>query len=58
VSSQIQSHDIVGTNRWLKLKTGARKNTDAETVTGGLELYQRKLGLALGFLHFITTAWR
>jgi hypothetical protein len=41
VSSQIQPHDVVGAIHWLKLKAGARKGADAETVTGGLDLARR-----------------
>jgi len=46
VSSHIQPHDVVGATHWLKLRAcplvlwraGARKGSDAETVTGGLDL--------------------
>ena len=41
MSSQIQPHDVVGATHWLKLRAGARKGADAETVTGGLDLARR-----------------
>ncbi len=41
VSSQIQPHDVVGAAHWLKLRAGARKGADAETVPGGLKLARR-----------------
>ena len=33
VSSLIQPHDVVGATHWPKLRAGARKGADAETVT-------------------------
>ena len=33
MSSQIQPHDVVGATHWPKLRAGARKGADAETVT-------------------------
>ena len=41
MSSQIQPHDVVGATHWLKLRAGARKGADTETVTGGLDLARR-----------------
>jgi hypothetical protein len=41
VSSQIQPHDVVGATLWLKLRAGAMKGVDAETLTGGLDLARR-----------------
>jgi len=41
VSSQIRSHDVVGVSYGLKLRTGAMKGADAETLTGGLDLARR-----------------
>ena len=32
---------IVGATHWLKLRAGARKGADAETVIGGLDLVRR-----------------
>ena len=42
VSSRLQfrPHDVVGATHWLELKAGARESAGAETVTGGLDLYQ------------------
>jgi len=36
VSTQIQPHDVVGATDWLKLKAGATKGSDADTVTEGV----------------------
>jgi len=36
VSIQIQPHDVVGANDWLKLRAGAMKGADADTVTEGV----------------------
>ena len=36
VSSQIQPHDVVGATDWLKLRAGATKGADADTVTEGV----------------------
>ena len=41
VSIQIRPHDVVGVTHWLKLRVGARKGADAETVTGGLDLARK-----------------
>ena len=41
VSSKIHPHDVVGATLWLKLRAGAMKGADAETVTGGLDLARR-----------------
>ena len=38
MSSRIQPHDVAGATDWLKLRAGATKGADAETVTGGLIL--------------------
>ena len=35
MSNWIQPHDVAGTTCWLKLRAGATKEGDAETVTGG-----------------------
>ena len=32
---------LLGATHWLKLRAGARKGADAETVTGGLDLARR-----------------
>ncbi len=52
MSSQIQPHDVVGATLWLKLRAGAMKGVDAETLTGGLDLAVRaesreNLGIAI-----------
>jgi len=36
VSIQIQPHDVVGATDWLKLRAGAMKGADADTVTEGV----------------------
>ncbi len=38
VSSQNQPYDVVVATCWLKLRTGARKGADANTVTQALDL--------------------
>jgi len=56
VSSQIQPHAVVGTTHWSKLRAGARKGADAETVTGVLDLARRaenrgNLGKSIPWTH-------
>ena len=42
MSSHIQLHDVVGATHWLKLRAGAMKGADDDTVSEGIGVDIRK----------------